>query len=97
MKATSMLWSPLQRAYGLVRQAAQILANDQQHTGAQVRERYLAFVRQMQEQKAGSVVSLILKDLSVKFLHPITCNKPWMPSFYPKPHAVSSYQVKLIL
>ncbi len=52
MKATSMLWSPLQRAYGLVHQAAQILANDEQHTGAQVRERYLAFVRQMQEQKA---------------------------------------------
>jgi len=35
-----------------VHQAAQILANDEQHTGAQVRERYLAFVRQMQEQKA---------------------------------------------
>ena len=52
IKATSMLWSPLQRAYGLVHQAAQILANDEQHTGAQVRERYLAFVRQMQGQKA---------------------------------------------
>ena len=52
VKATAALWSPLQRAYGLVHQAAQILANDEQHTGAQVRERYLAFVRQMQGQKA---------------------------------------------
>ena len=52
VKATAALWSPLQRAYGLVHQAAQILANDEQHTGAQVRERYLAFVRQMQQQKA---------------------------------------------
>ena len=53
MKATAALWSPLQRAYGLVHQAAQILANDEQHTGAQVRERYLAHVCQMQEQKAS--------------------------------------------
>ena len=52
VKATAALWSPLQRAYGLVHQAAQILANDEQHSGAQVRERYLAYVRQMQEQKA---------------------------------------------
>jgi hypothetical protein len=47
----SMLWPPLQSAYKLVHQAAQILANQEQHTGAQVRERYLAFVSQMQEQK----------------------------------------------
>lgn len=33
-------------------QAAQILANEEQHTGAQERPRYLAYVRQMQEQKA---------------------------------------------
>ena len=45
VKATAALWSPLQRAYGLVHQAAQILANDEQHTGAQVRVRYLAFAR----------------------------------------------------
>jgi len=51
-KATAALWPPLQRAYGLVHQAVQILANDEQHTGAQVRECYLAYVRQMQEQKA---------------------------------------------
>src|SRR5437764_6019259 len=52
MKATSMLWSPLQSAYKLVHQAAEILANPEQHTGTQVRERYLAYVRQMQKQKA---------------------------------------------
>ena len=52
MKATTSLWSPLQSAYMLVHQAAHILANHEQYTGTQVRECYLAFVRQMQEQKA---------------------------------------------
>jgi hypothetical protein len=37
----------------LVRQAAEILANEPQHTGAQVRKCYLAFVKQMQEQQAN--------------------------------------------
>jgi hypothetical protein len=36
-----------------VYQAAEILANHQQHSGTQVRERYLAHVCQMQEQKAA--------------------------------------------
>ncbi len=36
----------------MVHQAVQILANHEQHTGTQVRERYLAHVCQMQEQKA---------------------------------------------
>ena len=53
VKATATLWPPLQRAYEQVHQAAHILANPQQHTGTQVRERYLASVRQMQEQKAS--------------------------------------------
>ena len=53
MKATSLLWLPLQSVYRLVHQGAEILANPEQHTGTQVRERYLAFVRQMQEQKAS--------------------------------------------
>jgi hypothetical protein len=52
MKATASLWPPLQSAYKLVHQAVQILANQEQHTGTAVREHYLAFVRQMQEQKA---------------------------------------------
>ena len=53
IKATTTLWSPLQSAYKLVHQAAHILANQEQYTGTQVRERYLAFVSQMQEQKAN--------------------------------------------
>jgi hypothetical protein len=52
LKATASLWPPLQSAYQQVRQASEILANPQQQTGAQIRERYLAYVRQMQEQKA---------------------------------------------
>ena len=52
MKATTSLWPPLQSAYKLVHQAAHILANPEQHTGTQIRERYLADVRQMQKQKA---------------------------------------------
>lgn len=42
----------MQRAYELVHQAAEILTNQQQVSGAQVRERYLAFLSQMQQQKA---------------------------------------------
>jgi hypothetical protein len=53
MQATASLWPPLQSAYKLVHQAVQILANPEQHTGTAVRERSLAFVSQMQEQKAG--------------------------------------------
>lgn len=50
---TALLWPPLQKAYELIHQAAHILDNQgRQDTGAQVRERYLAFVRRMQEQKA---------------------------------------------
>jgi hypothetical protein len=52
LQATAALWPPLQRASHLVRQAAQILANELQHTGAQVRKHYLAFVKEMQEQQA---------------------------------------------
>ena len=53
MKATSLLWLPLQSVYRLVHQGVEILANPEQHTGTQVRERYLALVSQMQEQKAS--------------------------------------------
>jgi hypothetical protein len=42
----------LQKTSQLVRQAAQILANAQQHSGAQVRTQYLAFVTHLQEQQA---------------------------------------------
>ncbi len=47
------LWPPLKDAYALVYQAAHILANHEQQTGAQVRETYLAWVKTMQEQKAS--------------------------------------------
>jgi hypothetical protein len=52
LQATAALWPPLQKASHLVRQAAQILANEPQHSGAQVRASYLAFVKHMQEQQA---------------------------------------------
>lgn len=52
LQATATLWPALQQASQLVRQAAQILANESQQTGAQVRTRYLAFVTRMQEQQA---------------------------------------------
>ena len=43
LKATAALWPPLQSAYRLVHQAAEILANHQQHSGTHVRERYLIY------------------------------------------------------
>src|SRR3989441_10008202 len=43
----------MQSAYQLVHQAAEILANPQQQTGTYVRDCYLAFIKQMQEQKAA--------------------------------------------
>jgi hypothetical protein len=51
LQATAPLWLPLQKASHLARQAAQILANEPQHAGAQVRASYLAFVEQMQGQQ----------------------------------------------
>ena len=51
LKVTAALWPPLQSAYRLVHQAAEILANHEQHTEKQVRECYLAHVGQMQKQK----------------------------------------------
>jgi hypothetical protein len=53
LQATATLWPPLQSAYEQVHQAAHILANPQQHSGTQVRERYLAHVCQMRERKAS--------------------------------------------
>jgi len=52
LQRTAALWPPLKEAYGLVYQAAHILANHEQQTGAQVRETYLAWIAHMQEQKA---------------------------------------------
>src|SRR5437762_1383386 len=52
LQATAALWPPLQRCYDLVHQATHILANEEQCPGAQVRQRYLAHVSHMHEQKA---------------------------------------------
>jgi hypothetical protein len=49
--------APIKDAYALVYQAAHILANHEQQTGAQVRETYLAWIAQMQKQK-GSLGTL---------------------------------------
>ena len=53
LQRTAVLWPSLKDAYALVYQAAHILANHEQQTGAQVRETYLAWVKHMQEQKAS--------------------------------------------
>jgi hypothetical protein len=54
LQGTAMLWPALHSPYGLVHQAIQILTDPQQQSGAQIRERYLAHVGQMQEQKANA-------------------------------------------
>jgi hypothetical protein len=46
------LWPPLERAYGFLDQAKAILANPDQDTGQDVRERYLAHLAQMKENLA---------------------------------------------
>ena len=51
LQQTEALWPPLKDAYALVYQAAYLLSNHQEQTGTQVRQDYLAFVAQMQEQK----------------------------------------------
>lgn len=53
LQHTAALWPPIKSAYALVYQAAHILANHEQQTGAQVRETYLAWIKNMQEQKAS--------------------------------------------
>jgi hypothetical protein len=52
LQVTAALWPPLQHAYGLVHQASEILTTDEQYCGAEVRQRYLAHVSHMHEQKA---------------------------------------------
>jgi hypothetical protein len=53
LQRTAAYWPPLKDAYALVYQAAHILANHERHSSAQVRETYLAWVVQMQEQQAS--------------------------------------------
>jgi hypothetical protein len=53
LERTKDLWPPLKKAYGLVYQAAHILANHERQTATQVRETYLAWIKHMQEQKTS--------------------------------------------
>ncbi len=52
LQRTAALWPPLKKAYALVYEAAHILANHEPQTGAQVRETYLAWIAQLQQQQA---------------------------------------------
>src|SRR5213593_4038767 len=51
LQRTAGRWPPIKDAYALVYQAAHILANHEQQTGAQIRETYLTHLSHMQEQK----------------------------------------------
>jgi hypothetical protein len=82
MKATTTRWPPLQNAYQLVHQAAQMLANHEQHTGAQVRERYLAFVSQMQDRKPPWVRSV--RPLSMFVTSPTTSQVVYFRAMTPR-------------
>ena len=53
LSRTATLWPPIKSAYGLVYQAAHILANQEEQTEAQVREAYLAWIKHMQKRKAS--------------------------------------------
>ena len=76
MQRTAALWPPIKDAYGLVYQAAHILANHQQQTGAQVRETYLAWIAQMQEQKAS------LGELSMAIDHFVEKTANFAPGLF---------------
>jgi len=66
LQATAALWPPIALAYAWVQQAVQILANADQHSGADVRAAYEAWVTQMAEQK--SMVG-VLSDAIEHFCH----------------------------
>jgi hypothetical protein len=76
LQRTAALWPPLKDAYGLVYQAAHILANHQPQTGAQVRETYLAWVAQMQEQQAS------LGALSTAIEHFVEITENFAPGLF---------------
>jgi hypothetical protein len=76
LQRTATLWPPLKEAYGLVYQAAHILANHEHQTGAQVRETYLAWVKKMQEQKTG------LGALSTAIEHFVEITENFAPGLF---------------
>jgi hypothetical protein len=76
LQDTATLWPPLKSAYALVYQAAHILANHEQQTGAQIRETYLAHLSHMQEQKAG------LGTLSTTIDHFVKISEHFAPGLF---------------
>ena len=66
MDTTATLWPALREAYAWVQQAAHILANHEQHAGAEVRRRYQQLLATLTIQKAregwlGMVATTFLK------------------------------------
>ena len=53
LQQTEQVWPRLAQAYGLVHQAAHVLANHEEESGQAVRERYQAVLRTMREQQAS--------------------------------------------
>jgi len=76
LQRTAALWPPIKEAYGQVYQAAHILANHEQQTGVQVRESYLAWIAQMQEQKAS------LGELSTAIDHFVEITENFAPGLF---------------
>ena len=76
LQRTATLWPPLKNAYALVYQAAHILANHGQQTGAQIRETYLAHLSHMQEQKTS------LGTLSTALDHFIEITENFAPGLF---------------
>jgi hypothetical protein len=76
LQRTAARWPPLKDAYVLVHQAAHILANHEQQTGAQIRESYLAYVAHMQEQQAR------LGELSTAIDHFVEITENFAPGLF---------------
>ena len=76
LQRTAALWPPIKDAYGQVYQAAHILANHEQQTGAQVRETYLAWIAHMQEQKTS------LGELSTAIDHFVEITGNFAPGLF---------------
>jgi hypothetical protein len=53
LKKTAQFWPALEKAYGLVHEAAHLLANHEEQNGQAVRERYQAFLLRMRQQQAS--------------------------------------------
>ena len=76
LQHTAAWWPPIKDAYALVHQAAHILANHEQQTGAQVRETYLAWIAHMQKQQAN------LGTLSTAIDHFVEITENFAPGLF---------------